>query len=288
MKARIPLILMLFALFCRAKENGHRICAVGVLGANTAHFQRNRNAIKITGKQTFGRGKQSKSWSMSEPSISGKGKSKENQRETKGTKSENKGGKGSCKGKALELRQVDNDDRSWIHEEGSFDGSLTGGKMIGMVLNGVKIVNKQTHVTSASSFSEREKMNLDTRVAANALNFGPEGVGGGSFHDWLPDGEAWQFQGFDENGFPRSLDAYEGWNSSASASASAPASRVAGIACKEQQDFHVKHIGGKMIPTHSKFGQEMRVHSRNCLMNKEITRLPFALKRIRTISFFLN
>ena len=66
-------------------------------------------------------------------------------------------------------------------------------------------------------------------------------------------------------GFPRSLDgrlmdAYEVLNSSASASASAPASRVAGIACKEQQDFYVKHNGGYMIPTHSKIGQELRIH----------------------------
>ena len=76
------------------------------------HFQRIRNAIKNTGKQTSGTGNQSKSLSMSERSISGKGKMKENQRESKGTKSENKGSKGSCKGKALEQGQVDNDDRS--------------------------------------------------------------------------------------------------------------------------------------------------------------------------------
>ena len=97
-------------------------------------------------------------------------------------------------------------------------------------------------------------MNLDTREAVNTLNFGPEGIGGGRFHDWIPDSEAWQIQGYDENGFSRSLDgrlmdAYEVLNSSASASASAPASRVAGIACKEQQDFNVKHDGGWMIPT---------------------------------------
>ena len=53
---------------------------------DTAHFQRNRNEIKNTGKQTSGKFKQSKSWSMSEPSISGKGKSTENQRESEGTK----------------------------------------------------------------------------------------------------------------------------------------------------------------------------------------------------------
>ena len=54
------------------------------------------------------------------------------------------------------------------------------------------------------------------------------------------------FQGYDENGFRRSLDgrlmdAYEVLRSTASACASAPASRVAGIACKEQQDFYVGH-----------------------------------------------
>ena len=96
-------------------------------------------------------------------------------------------------------------------------------------------------------------------------NFSPEGTGDGNFHDWIPDGEAWQFQGYDENGFPRSLDgrlmdAYEVLNSSASASASAPASRVAGIASKEQQDFFVKHKSGYMILTQRKFGQEMRIH----------------------------
>ena len=49
-------------------------------------------------------------------------------------------------------------------------------------------------------------------------------------------------------------------NSSASASVSAPVSRVVGIACKDQQDFHVKHNGGYMIPTHNKIGQEIKIH----------------------------
>ena len=71
---------------------------------------------------------------------------------------------------------------------------------------------EQTHDTSESSFSlensEWAKMNLDTRAAVNTFpsNFGPEGIGDGSFYDWIPDGEAWQFQGYDENGFPRSLN----------------------------------------------------------------------------------
>ena len=136
--------------------------------------------------------------------------------------------------------------------------------MMGTVLNEEDC--EQTHVT-ASSFSlessEWEKMNLDRRVVADTLpsNFGPAGIGGGSFYEWIPDSEAWQFQRYDENGLPKSLDgrlmdAYEELNSSASASASAPASRVAEIAGKEQ-DFYVKHNGVYMIPTHRKIGQEM-------------------------------
>ena len=88
--------------------------------------------------------------------------------------------------------------------KGTMAGVLTAGMIMGMVLNGVKDC-EQTHVTSASSFSlessEREKMNLDTRVAVRAWNFGPERIRGGRFYDWIPDGEAWQFQGYDENVF---------------------------------------------------------------------------------------
>ena len=154
---------------------------------DTAHFQRNRNAIKNTCKQTSGKGNQSKSRSMSGPSISGEGKSKENQRESKGlsngTKSENKGAKVSCKGKTLELGQVDNDDRSWIHEEWSLDERNDGSSFDGWNDDGNGVEWRedceQTHVASASSFSfessKWEKMNLDTRVAVNSLNFGPEG-----------------------------------------------------------------------------------------------------------------
>ena len=131
---------------------------------DTAQFQRIRNAIKNTGKQTSGKGNPSKSWSMSEPSISGKGKSKENQRESKGlskgTKSENEGAKGPCEGKTLGMGQVDNDDRSWIHEESSLDErneawSFDGWNDDG---NGVEWREdcEQTHVTSASSFSQKK------------------------------------------------------------------------------------------------------------------------------------
>ena len=86
---------------------------------------------------------------------------------------------------------------------------------------------EQTYDTSASSFSlggldlgamrspkrfEWVKMNLDTGAAVNTfpLNLGPQGAGDGRFYrtasgEWIPDGGARQFQGFDENGLLRSL-----------------------------------------------------------------------------------
>ena len=67
----------------------------------------------------------------------------------------------------------------------------------------------QAYDTSASSFSsggldvsatspkrfEWVRMNLDTGAAVNTFpsNFGPEGIGDGSFYDWIPVGEAQQF-----------------------------------------------------------------------------------------------
>ena len=87
---------------------------------------------------------------------------------------------------------------------------------------------EQTCDTSASSFSlgsldvsvttcpkrfEWVKMNLDTGAAVDTfpLNFGPERAGDGRFHrtasgEWIPDGGAWQFQRYDENGLLRSLN----------------------------------------------------------------------------------
>ena len=50
-------------------------------------------------------------------------------------------------------------------------------------------------------------MNLDTRVAVNTFPsiFGRERIGDGYFYDWIPDGQAWQFQGYEEVGFARSV-----------------------------------------------------------------------------------
>ena len=90
------------------------------------------------------------------------------------------------------------------------------------------------------------------------MNFGPERARDGRFYrtasgEWIPDGGAWQFQGYDENGLLRSLNgrltgAYKVLCSAAE------------IACKGPQDFYLGHDGGYMIPLHSKIGQEMNIH----------------------------
>ena len=114
------------------------------------------------------------------------------------------------------MGQVCTTGTSWIHEEWSAD-EWNDGWCLDEWNDDWSCVGwhencEQTHDTSVSSFSltrsEWMKMNLDTGVTVNTcqVNFGPEGVGDGSFDDWIPDGEAWQFQGYDENGLPRSLN----------------------------------------------------------------------------------
>ena len=103
------------------------------------------------------------------------------------------------------------------------------------------------------------KMNLDTGAAANTfpLNFGPDGArrwkilsdSGG----WIPDGRAWQFQGYDENGLLRSLNGRL-------IGAHKVLCSAAEIACKGRQDFYLGHDGGYMIPVHGKIGQGIRIH----------------------------
>ena len=201
----------------------------------------------------------------------------------------------------MEIGRADDDDTSWIHEEWRPDQRNDGWSFDEW--NDRNCVGRredceQTHVTSVISFSvessEWAKMNLDTRAVADTLpsNCGPEGIGTGSFYDWILDGEAWQFQGYGENGFPRSLDgrlmdAHEVLNSSALAFVSAPASRVAGIAGQEQ-DFYVKHKGGYTIPTHSKNRLGMRNHFEKLLDEYGKNELiPVCLEH-DTPNFYLN
>ena len=133
---------------------------------------------------------------------------------------------------------------------------------------------EQTYDTSASSFSlggldvsatssptrsEWVKMNLDIGAAVNTfpLNFGPEGAGDGRFYrtasgEWMRDGGAWQFQGYDKNGLLRSLSGRLTGVHKVLCSA-------AEIACKGRQDVYLGHDGGYMVPIHSKIGQGMRL-----------------------------
>ena len=107
---------------------------------------------------------------------------------------------------------------------------------------------------------EWAKMNMDTGAAVNTfpLNFGPEKAVDRRFYrtaggEGIPDGGAWQFDGYDENGLLRSLKGRLTGAHKVLCSA-------AEIACKGRQVFYLGHDGGYMIPVHSKIGQGMRIH----------------------------
>ena len=98
------------------------------------------------------------------------------------------------------------------------------------------------------------KMNLDTGAAVNTfpLNFGPERTGDGRFFrtasgEWIADGGAWQFQGYDENGLLRSLNGRLTGVHKVLCSA-------AQITCKGRQEFYLGHDGGhgknELIPVY--------------------------------------
>ena len=244
---------------------------------------------KSTGKQLSGKGKQSKSWSTSE----GKGKSKENDGKSKETKSANQGAKGLHKGKTskaglLGLDNSKSEASSYIQEsawtcttdtfwnDGWVGHDWNDGWSFGEWNDDWSSVGwhegwEQTYDTSASSFSlggldvsatgspkrfEWVKMNLDTGTAVNTfpVNFSPEGKGDGGFYDWIPDGEAWQIQGYDANGLLRSLNGRLTGVHKVLCSA-------AEIACKGRKVFYLGRDGGYMIPIHSKIGLGMRINS---------------------------
>ena len=74
-------MLMQSTLSHPARSKGHQVRAMDVFSAvEQAHFQRDCNASKNTGKQSSGKGKQSKSWSKSE----GKGRVRRTRENAKG------------------------------------------------------------------------------------------------------------------------------------------------------------------------------------------------------------
>ena len=70
---------------------------------------------------------------------------------------------------------------------------------------------------------------------------------------WIPDGGAWQFQGYDENGLLRPL-------AGRLTGALKVLCSAAEIACKGRHDFYLGHYGEYMIPIHSNIGQGLRIH----------------------------
>ena len=153
---------------------------------------------------------------------------------------------------------------------GTMAGVLMNGMMTGVLLDGTKVGNKRissfslggldVSATSCPKRFEWVKMNLDTGAAVNTFswNFCPDGAGDGRLYrtasvEWIPDGGAWQFQGYDENGLLRSLNGRLTGVHKVLCSA-------AETACKGRQDFYLRHDGGYMIPTRSKIGQGMRIH----------------------------
>ena len=133
------------------------------------------------------------------------------------------------------------------------------------------------------------------------MNFDREGVGDGSFYDWIPDVEARQFEGFDEKGKPRSLngrltDTHQVLGSNASAFAKAQSvpdihkvrCSAAKIAYKEQQDFSVGRDGGYMIPIHSKIGQGTRIHFEKLLNEDGRRSLIPVYPEQDALNFYLN
>ena len=124
-----------------------------------AHFQRDCNPRKSTGKQSSGKGKQSK------PKREGKGKSKENKEKSKGKSKRTKGAKG-YKGKTSKTRppglensksetsseiqesgHVRTTDNSWFHDGWSHDE--WNGMMTVVRLDGTKVCEKRMTIPHA-------------------------------------------------------------------------------------------------------------------------------------------
>ena len=134
---RIPWTLMQSTLSRLAREKGHPVRAMGAFKCGGAHFERDCNARNGTGKQSFGKGKQSNLWSKSE----GKFKSKENKGKSKGkskgTKHANQGAEGVHKGKTSKagLLGIENSKSEACSE--TQDSARTCGHFLGTVVGTV-------------------------------------------------------------------------------------------------------------------------------------------------------
>ena len=155
-----------------------------------------------------------------------------------------------------------NDDRS--HDEWNDDRSSVGWHVgweqtCGQCASSFSAGSFDLGAMSSPKRFEWVDMNLDTAaVHTFPWNLGPDGAGYGRFcrtasGELIPDGGAWQCQGYDENMLLRSLNGRLTGVHKVLCSA-------AEIACRGRQDFYLGHDGGYMIPIHSKIGQGMRTH----------------------------
>ena len=64
----------------------------------------------------------------------------------------------------------------------------------------------QAHLRLNAQRRVNENLDTGATVGTFLVNFDREGVGDGSSYDWIPDVEGGQFQGFDEECKPRSLN----------------------------------------------------------------------------------
>ena len=146
-----------------AREKGSSSPRDGCFKCGVAQVQRDCNARKGTGKQTSGKGNQSRSWSTSEPPISVKGKSKENQGDSKEPKLRINVPKAYTKAKhrkrvshVLKTRS-----RKQIQElrnlhtsvplifPGLMVGIVTNGMMARVLMNGTKVGNNRMTLPQA-------------------------------------------------------------------------------------------------------------------------------------------
>ena len=136
------LVRSTLSLSRQSKEKGHQVRAMGVLKCGGAHFQRDCNASKNTGKQFEGQSKGSKGAKGSGKGISSKTDVSGHENFKSETSAETQ--------ESVQMGQACTTDTSWTRDEWSLDEwndgwSLDERMMTGVALDGIKIVN--THMT---------------------------------------------------------------------------------------------------------------------------------------------
>ena len=216
-------------------RNDHQVHETAVSKCGGNHSLRDCLAHVTPRKDNGKKSKPSKSWSKS----AGKGKSIEDKGDRKSKGSKNAKGSYNGTSSKTGLSGLENRNQRQVKKHRKLRrrttltiltltilslmmaGVVTSGLLTGARLAGMQVWKKLCDSSQAHSLwgsfdlgaacSPKRfgwvTMNLDTGAAVNTfpLNFGPDGAGCGIFHrtascGCIPDGGAWQFQGYDENG----------------------------------------------------------------------------------------